>query len=255
MPLQLQMGAFVLCTLALLCAFVPLSPTAAAAAPLSAGEGPLLRGSCTNIPTGFMSDVALAYSVAHPEVTLEQEVLLSPAAQASQFGNVTDYTVITAVISAANANANPDMLLLPLFTYALIPVYNLPLNDSTPHPQLVLTRSVLARIFRGNITRWSHPAIQSSNPGFLLPEEDITIVFTLTASGQQWATGLALFDAPFLAAIGGNPKSPVWPKNLFAAWKQVDTLVRTTATVAQTPYSISWSTFDVASAGGIAMGQ
>jgi phosphate transport system substrate-binding protein len=72
--------------------------------------------------------------------------------------------------------------------------YNAPGVD-----QLVLTPSVVAKIFLGKITTWSDPAIAAINPGAKLPTHKITVFYRSDESGttenfEKYLAGAAPSD-------------------------------------------------------------
>ncbi|WP_425580185.1 serine/threonine-protein kinase [Streptomyces polychromogenes] len=69
---------------------------------------------------------------------------------------------------------------LPIGVLPVAVVVNLPGVDA-----LTLDPSTLARIFRGQITRWNHPEIVAVNPGRLLPDTAIRVV---TPTGESSTT-------------------------------------------------------------------
>ncbi len=64
------------------------------------------------------------------------------------------------------------ILQIPLLGAGLAIVYNLPFSTSTP---LLLSRTVLALIWMGNITMWNDPALLALNPGLELPNAPIIL--------------------------------------------------------------------------------
>jgi phosphate transport system substrate-binding protein len=72
---------------------------------------------------------------------------------------------------------------IPWALTATIPVYNVP---GVPDHQLKLTGTVLAKIYLGDITNWSDPAIKSLNKGLNLPNKSITVVHRSDGSGDTY---------------------------------------------------------------------
>jgi phosphate transport system substrate-binding protein len=86
-----------------------------------------------------------------------------------------------AYLSNTQAQANLDVLDLPVVVSAQAINYNLPgVND------LRLNAGVLARIYRGEITTWSDPAIASLNPGATLPGTHIVPLHRAEPSGDTF---------------------------------------------------------------------
>jgi phosphate transport system substrate-binding protein len=83
---------------------------------------------------------------------------------------------------------------LPLVAGPIAVAYNVPGVD-----QLVLTPSVVAKIFLGKITTWSDPAIAAINYGAKLPTQKITVFYRSDESGttenfEKYLAGAAPAD-------------------------------------------------------------
>ena len=74
---------------------------------------------------------------------------------------------------------------------------------------LHLSRRTIARIFTGDITSWSDPAISTDNRGLILPDQPINVVYR---GGQSGTTGL-FYD--FVANVAPDVFSPWAAKNHF----------------------------------------
>ncbi|HZQ36413.1 MAG TPA: phosphate ABC transporter substrate-binding protein PstS, partial [Dehalococcoidia bacterium] len=98
-------------------------------------------------------------------------------AKTVQFG-ATDAPMTDDQINAAGG----DVLHIPV-TIGAVPVgYNLPGVKSG----VKLSGDVLAKIFLGQITRWSDPAIKALNAGMNLPDLDIAVVHRSDGSGTSF---------------------------------------------------------------------
>eukprot|EP00667_Euglena_gracilis_P002204 EG_transcript_2203 len=129
----------------------------------------------------------------------------------------------------------------PVIASAVVPVFNIGGPKS-----LVLSTSVLARIFRGNITVWDDPAIRSLNPGFAMwrvpPAQRIEVVVFGVAIGvtQILKQSLAHFDAAFGPQLGEGAE-PMWP-NVSVTFQNDSR--RMLAYVLATPYTIGYVALD-----------
>jgi phosphate transport system substrate-binding protein len=86
-----------------------------------------------------------------------------------------------AYLSNSQAQSNLDVLDLPVVVSSQAINYNLTgVND------LRLNADVLARIYRGEITSWSHPAIAALNPSVTLPDTHIVPVRRAEPSGDTF---------------------------------------------------------------------
>lgn len=91
----------------------------------------------------------------------------------------------------------------------IVPAYNVP---GIAPGKLVLDGSVLAKIFLGQISNWSDPAIAALNPGIALPASKITVVHRSDGSGTtfNFTNYLSKVDAAWKAKVGeGTAVS--WP--------------------------------------------
>lgn len=75
------------------------------------------------------------------------------------------------------------LLQFPVVAGAVVPVLNLP---GIKPGGLRLSPETLARIYGGEIARWSDPALRADNPELQLPDEEITPVYRTGASGTTW---------------------------------------------------------------------
>jgi len=77
------------------------------------------------------------------------------------------------------AQVEPGVVLVPMVAGTVAIAYNLPGIDSG----VKLTRSALADIFLGQLTRWNDPAIAAANPDLTLPDLPIVLVHRSDGSG------------------------------------------------------------------------
>ncbi len=77
---------------------------------------------------------------------------------------------------------------------------------------LRLSASVLARIYLGEITRWSHPDLAALNVGLALPDTPITVVQRSDGSGTSWHfTRYLTSGSPEWRQRAGVAAQPKWP--------------------------------------------
>jgi phosphate transport system substrate-binding protein len=74
------------------------------------------------------------------------------------------------------------------------------------HTNLHLSGPVLARIYLGQITNWSDPAIRALNKGAQIPSTPITVLWRSDASGDTYAFTRYLADVsgPFASQVGSS---------------------------------------------------
>ncbi|MEZ5145264.1 MAG: substrate-binding domain-containing protein [Acidimicrobiales bacterium] len=103
---------------------------------------------------------------------------------------------------------------VPSVAGAVAIMYNVQDKAGRKVDYLHLSRRTVARIFTGDISRWSDPAISADNKGLQLPDQPITVVYR---GGQSGTTGL-FYD--FVANVAGDVFGP------WAARNQLPTNVR-----------------------------
>jgi phosphate transport system substrate-binding protein len=127
-------------------------------------------------------------------------------------------------IAPASAELNADNLVLfPVAITGIAPVVNLP---RVADGQLRLTGDVLARIFLGEIAKWSAPEIRQLNPGLPLPDAAIKVVARSDGSGTTYnfSDYLAKVHAPWKERMGVKAQF-AWPASV-AAVKGSDGVVK-----------------------------
>jgi phosphate transport system substrate-binding protein len=98
-------------------------------------------------------------------------------------GRTVDFGASDAPMSRAQNQGCNGCVQIPWALTSTDPVFNL---GSIGSGKLHLTGGVLARIYLGQITRWSDPAIKSLNKGLHLPNEKITVVHRSDGSGDTY---------------------------------------------------------------------
>ena len=148
--------------------------------------------------------------------------------------NTADFAGSDAPLSASERASTPNALHIPETIGAVTIAYNLP-GIATG---LRLNGTVIADIFRGNITTWNDPAIQQLNPTKTLPDKDINVVHRSDGSGTTFVfTG-------YLSAVSSTWAYYLWSKqiSLLASWLRTTSRVtpELQATVEGTAYAIGY---------------
>jgi len=82
---------------------------------------------------------------------------------------------------------------------------------------LRLTPELLASIYLGDVTRWNAPEIQATNPGLVLPDQPIAVIYRTDGSGTTaiFTRYLAAVSSAWSKRVGAG-KSVRWPVGLGA---------------------------------------
>lgn len=98
--------------------------------------------------------------------------------------------------------------LVPTVIGAVVLSYNLP-GVSQP---LKLDGATVANIYLGSIKKWDDPALKALNPGVLLPNKDIVVVYRADSSGTSgvFTDYLSKVSADWKSKVGSGT-APNWP--------------------------------------------
>jgi phosphate transport system substrate-binding protein len=112
-----------------------------------------------------------------------------------------------APLEQADLSSN-GLVQFPLCVGGVVPVVNL---EGVTDGQLKLDADVLARIYTGDITTWSDPAVTALNPGLTLPDAKINVVHRSDSSGTTWIfTNYLQAATPSVWTAGADKEVP-WP--------------------------------------------
>ena len=139
---------------------------------MHSGEDVQLNGAGSSFAFPILTQWFKDYRALHPNVVVEYAGTGSGAG-ITQFtaGNV-DFGASDAAMSDDEiSKVNGGVVMLPVTAGAIVIAYNL-----QGVVDLKLSRSTVAQIFVGKITKWSDPAIASNNPGVTLPDSPINVV-------------------------------------------------------------------------------
>lgn len=141
----------------------------------------------------------------------------SPQGLTSFGQSLSDFAGTEAEFSALSARGGEETRgyqYVPDVAGAIAAMYNVQDGAGRKVDYLHLSRRTIARIFTGDISRWSDPAISADNKGLVLPDQPITVVYR---GGQSGTTGL-FYD--FVASVAPDIFGP------WAARNQLPTNVR-----------------------------
>jgi phosphate transport system substrate-binding protein len=192
-----DLAAYGLATVAILAA----APTASAATQL------IGAGSTFDYP--FFSRAFYTYSEQHPEVTVNYQSIGSGGGIQQLIAKTVDFGASDVPMDAQElARAEAPILQLPATLGGEGIAYNVP---GIPKG-LRLTRSLVADIYLGKITKWNDPAIARLNPGVRLPDLAITVVHRSDGSGTTYIfTDFLSRVSPEWKEKVGAGKSVAWP--------------------------------------------
>lgn len=119
-----------------------------------------------------------------------------------------DFGATDAPMSDAELAKAADAVHIPMVMGAVVATYNL----SGVTAPLQLDGPTLAKIYLGEIKKWSDGAIAGLNPGVKLPDADIQVVYRSDGSGTSfvWTDYLSNVSADWKSKVGTN-KNPNWP--------------------------------------------
>lgn len=119
-------------------------------------------------------------------------------------------------VAPSRAELDKDgLVVFPIAITGIVPVVNLPRLGAN---QLRLNGTVLARIFRGEVTQWSAPEIAQLNPGMALPSLPVKVVVRNDGSGTTYnfTDYLAKVDPQWQARFGVKTRID-WPEQFLTA--------------------------------------
>lgn len=132
-----------------------------------------------------------------------------------------------------------EVLHIPLALGALVPAYNLNLDQPVK-----FSGALLARIYLGEITRWNDPELQALNPDLQLPDEKIVVVRRSDPSGSTyiWTSFLASAYPAWKEKVGAN-KEVKWPEGIGVGAPKTDGVA---GVIKRTPNSLGYIEVDYA---------
>lgn len=118
-----------------------------------------------------------------------------------------DFGIISSSLPAFVRNSIPDIGALPITAMAIVPIYNLP--ELVGRDPLVLSLSLIADMYLGNVEYWDDEPIIALNPELngILPHQPIRIVYqdVFSVITAIYTRALAYSNPQFNATVGiGN---------------------------------------------------
>jgi phosphate transport system substrate-binding protein len=217
----------------------------------NSGGSVKLQGSGASFPAPLYGRWFKEYSSVTPGVRVDYQAKGSG-------GGIKDFIEHTVDFGASDAAMDDDeiaqvaegVVLLPMTAGSVVLAYNLP----ELHKPLRLPRDVYAKIFLGQISSWSDPAIAAANTDVKLPNLPITVVRRADSSGTTFVftNHLSAISSDF-AKSPGVGKSVNWPESdKFIAAPKNDGV---TATIKQTPGAIGYIEYGFAEQAKLPMAE
>jgi phosphate transport system substrate-binding protein len=173
----------------------------------SPGNATEVRGAGSTFVTPVMVKWAADYASVSGDRIAYQSAGSSAGIAAIEGGKV-DFGASDMPLTPAEL-AKSGLAQFPIVIGGVVPVVNI---EGVAPGRLRFTGAVLARIFLGQITRWSDPQIVRLNPGLRLPDAPINVVHRADGSGTtfNWTNYLGKVSAEWRAKVGEGT-SVSWP--------------------------------------------
>lgn len=196
-------------------------------------ESTTINGAGATLAYPLLSLTASSYTQIHPNVLVNYQPMGSVAGIKQFTLKTVDFGATYPPMNSQQRRQAPNALHIPEAISALAIAYHIGGNS----PQGVhLTGPVIAQIFLGNIQYWDDAAIQSLNPGLILPHGAITSVH------QEDGDGTTFMFTSYLSEVSSEWQSKVGAGTL-VTWLSgvgVPTSGGVGASVSTTDYSIGY---------------
>lgn len=179
-----------------------------------------------------LEDLIMAYSIIDPQVVVTQASVASSEMYSRILDQELDMGLTVTSMPPAIAVAAPQLRMIPFVLTGLVPFYRLD-SLGASSAKLILSRSVITRIFTANITKWNDRAIADLNVGVILPDQNITMILESSPASRFTIIKRALskFDSEEFARSNMTVSSVSdFPYNKYANYFNV--IPSTTALVA-----------------------
>jgi len=208
-----------------------------------------INGAGATFPFPLIDKWSSEYHKTHPNVKINYQPIGSGGGQRAHIERTVHFAASDAPLSEEQLQKAPSTLHIPITIGSVVVIYNLP---DVPKG-LNFSGEALAKIFLGEIKKWSDPAIVALNPGVQLPDEEIVVVHRSDSSGTTYVF------TDYLSAVSQEWKERVgkgtavkWPAPRSLGAKGNDGVA---ALVKQTPYSIGYVEFTYAMKTGLPCGK
>ncbi len=204
-----------------------------------------LSGAGATFPAPLYQRWGVEYHNKHPGVQVNYQSVGSGAGVKNFIQGVVDFGASDAAMTDAEIAKSPrGAVMIPVTAGSVVLAYNLPGVSG-----LKLSRSALAGIFLGTITKWNDPAITAANPGLPLPDQPISVAYRSDGSGTTFVftQHVAAISPEFDEKVGFD-KSVTFPVGIGGKGNE-----GVTALIKQTPGSIGYIEFGYAKENGLSV--
>ncbi|HVC42631.1 MAG TPA: phosphate ABC transporter substrate-binding protein PstS [Candidatus Saccharimonadales bacterium] len=185
----------------------PASGTPAAAATGNPTSAVTLHESGSSLLYPFLEELVAPLTQAYSNITLAPAPGGSGKGISDAIAGATSFGGSDAYLSPGQASQNATLENIPIAVSAQAVNYNLPGITN-----LKLSGGVLAKIYKGTITKWNDSAIAALNPGVTLPATGIIPVRRLDGSGDTFIfTSLLSATDPSWSSGPGFGTTINWP--------------------------------------------
>ena len=204
-----------------------------------------LSGAGATFPAPLYQRWGVEYNKVDPNVQVNYQSVGSGAGVKNFIKGVVDFGASDAAMNDEEIALVPrGVVMIPATAGEIVLAYNLPGVSS-----LQLSREAFAGIFLGTITKWSDPAISSTNPGIALPDMPILVAYRSDGSGTTFVftQHLSAVSPAFNEKVGTD-KSVTFPVGVGGKGNE-----GVTALVKQSPGAIGYVEYGYAKDNGLPM--
>jgi phosphate transport system substrate-binding protein len=157
----------------------------------------------------FVFPLMFTWETSYTASSINYESVGSGAGITQLAAKTVDYGASDAPLSPAQQATASGVITIPETAGAVSIIYNLPGIDVP----LKFNGTALAEIYMGTLTNWNNSVLQALNPGVILPNLSIIVVFRSDGSGTSFAYSeyLSKESSSWASAVGFSttPKFPV----------------------------------------------
>ena len=162
---------------------IPLGLVLLIALLISACTHPIVSGAGASFPAPFYVEATKQYASDAAHNPGEVQISYGAVGSGAGIRNLQDFTVDFGASDVFLSDEEMAEMAAPVIQVStciggVVLAYNLPEVDT-----LRLTSELVSKIYRGEITKWSDPAIAAVNPGVSFPDKPVTPIYRSDGSG------------------------------------------------------------------------